>query len=216
MEEPPVLPVGWERVRDFVIGDTERPVTAKRTARTPGQLAVRVPRNGKERRVFAPCAFVGREGERVALYEDAACRLLLCLVDGRGREVDDERHHEVHDAQGRIIGTLRRIPPRTRPFKHSWRIDQPGRPPILGRNQWVSGDAREIAARVVERSLFGALDALASLGAEGGDQPAKPRTLEWRAEEKVVMVSEGSEKVTVKADWIDRRLAFAFALVGDR
>lgn len=211
-----MLPVGWERVRDFVVGNTERPVTARRTTPTFGPLAVRVPRNGKECRVFAPCAFIGREGERAALYEDAACRLLLCVIDGGGREAGAERHHDVHDAQGAVIGTLRRLPPRARPFKHGWRIDQPGRPPVLGRNEWVSGNAKDIAARVVEKSLFGALDALTSLGAEGGDRPARPRTLEWRAEDEVVMVSEGSEKVTVKADWLDRRLAFAFALVGDR
>ncbi|MFS8204865.1 hypothetical protein ACLVWQ_40105 [Streptomyces sp. CWNU-52B] len=54
------------------------------------------------------------------------------------------------------------------------------------------------------------------MGAEGGDQRSKSRSLEWRAGDKVVMVSEGSEKVTVRADWLDRRLAFAFALVGDR
>ncbi|MGV9271541.1 hypothetical protein ACWDRR_43645 [Kitasatospora sp. NPDC003701] len=211
-----MLPVAWERVRDFVVGNTERPVTARRRTPTFGPLAVRVPRNGTERRVLAPCAFIGREGERLALYVDAECRLLLCVIDDGGREVGAERHHDVHDARGGIVGTLCRIPPRARPLKHSWRIEQPGHPPILGRNEWVSGAARDIAARVVEKSFLGALDALTSLGAEGGDRPAKPRTLEWRAGDEVVMVSEGSKKVTVKGDGVDRRLAFAFALVGDR
>ncbi|MEV7525061.1 hypothetical protein [Streptomyces sp. NPDC091371] len=216
VEEPPVAPVAWERVRDFVVGNTERPVTAKRRTSSFGPLAVRVPRNGKDFRVFAPCAFVISEEEGYALYEDAESQKLLCRIDRAGREADAERHHDVHDGEGQLIGTLSRVPPSSRPFKHTWRIDQPGHPAVVGRNEWASGDGKAFAARVAEKSLYVAFTAVASLGAEGGDQPSRPRTLEWRADDKVVMVSLGSEEVTVKADWLDRRLAFAFALVGDR
>ncbi|MFD9332851.1 hypothetical protein ACFWBF_00285 [Streptomyces sp. NPDC060028] len=216
VEEPPVVPVGWERVRDFVVGNTERPVTAKRKKAAFGPLAVRVPKNGKDYRVFAPCAYVGHVEGDYALYEDADCLRVLCLVDRGGREVGGERHHDVHDGQGQLIGTLRRVPPRSRPFRHTWRIDQPGHPTVVGRNEWASGDAKAFTYRMVDKGLTEVLNAVTSLGAEGGDTPAKPRTLEWRAGDKVVMVSESSKKVTVKADWVDRRLAFAFALVGDR
>ncbi|MFD9356753.1 hypothetical protein [Streptomyces sp. NPDC060031] len=216
VEEPPVVPVGWQRVRDFVVGNTERPVTAKRKKAAFGPLAVRVPKNGKDYRVFAPCAYVGHVEEDYALYEDADCLRVLCLIDRGGREVDGERHHDVHDGQGQLIGTLRRVPPRSRPFRHTWRIDQPGHPTVVGRNEWASGDAKAFTYRMVDKGLTEALNAVTSLGAEGGDTRTKPRTLEWRAGDEVVMVSESSKKVTVKADWVDRRLAFAFALIGDR
>lgn len=62
----------------------------------------------------------------------------------------------------------------------------------------------------------GVLSAIGDLGGKDGDRRSGPRTLEWRANGKVVMVSEGSEKVSVRAGWLDRRLAFAFALVGDQ
>ncbi|MEU9080131.1 hypothetical protein [Kitasatospora sp. NPDC048538] len=80
----------------------------------------------------------------------------------------------------------------------------------------AGGSPKDALARAAGRLAVGVLGAVADLGADGGDHPAKPRTLEWRADGVVVMLSEGSEKVTVKAEWIDRRLAFAFALVGDR
>ncbi|MGY6024991.1 hypothetical protein [Streptomyces spinosirectus] len=77
-------------------------------------------------------------------------------------------------------------------------------------------NAKEIAERVAGRLFTGVLNAIGDLGGEGGDQRSGPRTLEWRAEGKIVTVSEGSEKVSVRAGWLDRRLAFAFVLVGDR
>jgi hypothetical protein len=80
----------------------------------------------------------------------------------------------------------------------------------------VSGEAKEIAGRVAGKLFTGVLSAIGDLGREGDDQRSGPRTLEWRADGKVLMVSEGSEKVSVRAGRLDRRLAFAFALVGDQ
>jgi hypothetical protein len=222
--EPPVEQVGWADVQTFVVSAVERPVTVKRKRAVSGKRAVRVARGSKDLRVLAPCAFVGsaatpesgvpsRPGH--TLYEDPEERRLLCYVEP-AVDIDGEQRFNVRDGQGQLVGALTRVPPKRRPFKHTWRIEQPGRPEIVGRNEWVSGDAKEIAGRMAGKLLGGVLNAVGDLGAEGGDQPAKPRTLEWRAEDKVVMVSEGSEKVTVRAGWIDRRLAFAFALVGDR
>ncbi|ANB07857.1 hypothetical protein SAM40697_3899 [Streptomyces ambofaciens] len=217
-------PVGWTDVRTFVVSSVERPSTVKRGRAVRGQPAVRVAAGPGELRVLAPCAYVGSAGAHPpalpsrpehTLYEDPALRHLLCrveppVIDG------GEWCHPVRDGRGELVGTLVRVPPRYRPLRHTWRIEQPGHPDIVGRNEWVSGDASEVAGRLVGGLIGGVLGAVADLGAEGGDQPSRPRSLEWRAEHKVVMTSVGSEEVTVHADWIDRRLAFAFALVGDR
>ncbi|RSS64857.1 hypothetical protein EF912_01035 [Streptomyces sp. WAC07061] len=109
VEEAPVVLVAWERVRDFVIGNTERPVTVNRRKATFGPPAVRVPKNGKDYRILAPCAYVGHVEENHALYADVARLSLLCLIDKAGRDVDGERHHDAHDGQGLLIGTLRRV-----------------------------------------------------------------------------------------------------------
>ncbi|WP_143664935.1 hypothetical protein [Streptomyces sp. TLI_55] len=221
-EEPPVEPVDWADVRTFVVSDIERPVTTKRKRLGFGKRAVRVAKGPKDLRVMAPCAFVA-SGPRPGLsapaahtlYEDAGESRLLCYVEP-AVEVDGEQRYVVRDGQGQELGTLTRVPPKRRPFKHTWRIEQPGHPPVSGLNEWVSGDAKEIAGRAAGKFIGGVLGAIGDLGAEGGDQPSKPRTLEWRAEDTVVMVSQGSAEVTVRAEWIDRRLAFAFALVGDQ
>lgn len=221
--EPPVEPVAWPDVRTFLVTSEERPATPKRKKTGWGQRAVRVPKGDRDYRVNAPCAYLAPENAAVpgpstpglTLYEDPEARRLLCYVDA-AREVGGERHHVVRDGRGEVLGTLRRIPPK-RPFRHTWRIDQPGRPEIAGRNEWVGGgSATEAAGRVAVKAAIGLVEAVLDFGAEGGDQPSKPRTLEWTADGAVVMVSEGSKEITVKADWLDRRLAFAFALVGDR
>ncbi|MEK8171355.1 hypothetical protein NKH77_23530 [Streptomyces sp. M19] len=105
--------------------------------------------------------------------------------------------------------------PARRPFKHTWRVEQPGHPEIVGRNQWATGDMKEIAGRGTGRFVMELVDSVASLGVERDATAKKARTLEWRAGEQVVMVSQGNT-CTVRADWFDRRLAFAFALLGDR
>ncbi|WP_263166700.1 hypothetical protein [Streptomyces sp. SCSIO ZS0520] len=218
--EPPVEPVDWVRVRQFSVGTVERPATAKRKRVGWGPSAVRVPKGGKDHRVLAPCAWLGDSAQhglpsapRLTLFADPERTRLLCYVE-EGVDVAGEQHFAVRDGDGGHIGTLKRIPPK-RPFRHTWRIEQPGHPEITGRNEWLSGDAKEIAGHAAGRAFSLALDAVTSFGNEGGDQPEKRRPLQWRAEDKVVMESEGSKTVTVKADWVDRRLAFAFALVGD-
>lgn len=223
-EEPPVEPVGWADVQTFVVSAVERPLTVKRKRAVTGMPAVRVARGSKDLRVLAPCAFLGSDRTRRpglnslpehTLYEDPDAQRLLCSVDP-AVDADGEQRYVVRDAEGQSLGTLTRVPPKRRPFKHTWRIEQPGHPEIVGRNEWVSGDAKEIAGRVAGKFLGGVLNAIGDMGAEGGDQSSKSRSLEWRARDEVVMVSEGTGQVSVRAGWIDRRLAFAFALVGDR
>ncbi|MEW2266346.1 hypothetical protein ACGF5T_00025 [Streptomyces sp. NPDC047853] len=224
VDEPPVEPIEWVDVQTFVISSVERPATVKRKYAVRGTPAVRVVQGPDALRVMAPCAFLGNaEAHPPALssrpehtlYEDPGLRRLLCHVEPPVDE-EGEQRHLVRDGRGQVLGKLTRVPPKHRPLRHTWRIEQPGHPAIVGRNEWVSGDAKEIAGRVAGRLLGTVVSAVADLGAEGGDQRSKPRSLDWRVGDEVVMASEGSEQVTVHADWIDRRLAFAFALVGDR
>ncbi|MCX5293785.1 MULTISPECIES: hypothetical protein [unclassified Streptomyces] len=219
-EEAPVEPVSWETVFRFAVGSVERPKSPKRLRSVWGKPAVRVPTGSKDYPVLAPCAFLGSSSvpnlpsrPELTLFEDVDARRLLCYVE-EAREVDGEQHHAVRDAQGQLIGTLRRVPPK-RPFKHTWRIDQPGQPEIVGRNEWASGSTGEVAARVAIRATFEAVDGLFSTGNDDGAKK-KARSLEWRAGDNVVMTSEGSVQVKIEANWLDRRLAFAFALVGDK
>ncbi|MFD7428328.1 hypothetical protein ACFV6Z_14910 [Streptomyces sp. NPDC059818] len=71
--------------------------------------------------------------------------------------------------QGGVLGTLRRIPPR-RPFRHTWRIDQPGRPEIVGRDEWAAGDS---AAEAVGRV------AVKAAGRPGRGRSNGPWTVRW-------------------------------------
>jgi hypothetical protein len=220
-DEPAVPVVDWTDVREFTVSNVVKPVGPGRKRPVFGPRAVRVPTGA----VQAPCAFCvpGLPASRspepsvtgIRLYEDEAAQRLLCFLDP-AEEVDGERHHRVRDGQGAVLGTIRRIPPSKRPFKHTWRIDQPGHPEIVGRNQWATDDPKEFLGRGAEKVVFGVLESVFSFGAEGGDQPLKPRTLEWKAEGEPVMTSQGNESVTIKANWLDRRIAFAYALLGDR
>lgn len=47
--------------------------------------------------------------------------------------------------------------------------------------------------------------------AEGGDQPATSRVLEWRADGEPVLRSDRDRRFLIRAAWLDRRLAFAYA-----
>ncbi len=145
----------------------ERPETPERNTESQGAHAVRVPRGGKFDKVLAPCAYVasGRSqglpaAPEPTLFEDAAQRRPLCYV-APPREVDRKRHHVVHDGQGQVIGTVKRIPPK-RPLRHTWRIEQPGYPEITGRNEWVSGRLKDVAGRADGRAPHGALDGMLS------------------------------------------------------
>ncbi|MEU3959951.1 hypothetical protein AB0F42_09030 [Streptomyces buecherae] len=223
-QEPALPPVDWANVGEFTIGGVERPITPHRKRAVRGPRAIRVPSGGKNYRVYAPCAYCAPPSAPTlpgvtgpCLYEDEAAERLLCSLNDVG-ESDGEHQHQVRDARGELIGSITRIPPSKRMFKHTWRIEQVGQPEIIGRNQWASGDTKDIVENGVSKVVFGALkSAVTSLGAEESDHhDSRERTLEWRAEGNVVMVSQGGKWVTIKAGWVDRRLAFAFALLGDR
>ncbi|KIF76128.1 hypothetical protein QR77_24070 [Streptomyces sp. 150FB] len=226
--EPPLEKVDWSTVGRFVISSQERPATRKRPSVTYGERAVRVPSGGVDALVLSPCAYlprltpaerkaaVGRPDDRLRdriLYEDPDRLRVLCTID-EPLEAGGDRHHEVRDADGRSLGTIRRVAPK-RPFRHTWRIDHPGRGEITGRGEWANRDTKGILGHAAAGLVLGLIDSAAGLGADGGDQATGRRKLEWRLGTEVVMTSKGSAEISVHADWFDRRLAFAFALIGD-
>lgn len=226
-EEAPVPVVEWARVREFTLGTVERPITKKRTLPVRGPRAIRVPEGGGESKVFAPCAYVARVAPPApdaamepCLYEDPESQRLLCYL--MAEDIGDgERRYRVHDADDAVIGVVRRVPPPSKLFKHTWRMEQPGRPQIVGRNEWVSGGVKRIADRAADKALTEALSSLPYVlpGGEsvthGGGSQRRSRKLEWWSGDELVMVSQSIKAIAVKADWLDRRLAFAFAVIGD-
>lgn len=199
--------IEWNQVREFTLGTVARPATRKRNRIEWGPQAIRVPQGPKNDRVFRPCAYVA-SGGRLSL--DSEEKQLLCSVAETA-----ENRFEVRDEQAGLIGTITRVPSGRPLLRPTWRIDQPGRPEIVGRTEWLSGQPKELAAKAAGRLFIGVLDAISSAGDEGGDQATKQRVLEWRAGDEIVMLSEGSKSVTVKADWLDRRLPFAYALIAE-
>ncbi|MFF0268375.1 hypothetical protein [Kribbella sp. NPDC004536] len=196
---------GWESVREFTLGNVERPATRTRNRIEWGPNAIRVASGAKDDRVLTPCAYVGTDR---SLYLDADLTQLLCRVHGTS-----EHTWSVLDADGTELGTITRIPSARPLLRPNWTITQPGHPELLGRTEWLSGPPTRLAAKAASRLLVGVLDGLTGIGDEGGDQPTKTRTLEWRAGNEVAMYSEGTSLVTIQADWLDRRLPFAYCLI---
>jgi hypothetical protein len=198
---------GWESVREFTLGNVERPATRTRNRIEWGPKAIRVPSGSRDERVLTPLAYVGPDR---SLYLDAELTRLLC----RALPVS-EHAWSVRDAADAEIGTITRIPSGRPLIRPNWRITQPGHPELLGRTEWLSGDPKQLAEKAAGRLFTGVLDALTSFGAEGGDQPTKQRILEWRAGDDIVMLSEATKSISIKADWLDRRLAFAYTLIAE-
>ncbi|MET7279506.1 hypothetical protein ABZS29_14820 [Kribbella sp. NPDC005582] len=199
--------IEWNQVRAFTLSDVARPATRKRNRIEWGPKAIRVPQGPKNDRVFTPCAYVA---PGAALTLDAEGKQLLCSVAGT-----TENTYEVRDDQTELIGTITRIPSARPLLRPTWRINQPGHPEIIGRTEWLSGSPKELAAKAAGRLFTGVLDAVFSAADEGGDQLSKDRILEWRADDEVVMLSESTKSVTIKTDWLDRRLPFAYTLIAD-
>ncbi|MFF4837282.1 hypothetical protein [Streptomyces sp. NPDC001315] len=217
VDEPPVPVVPWADAWEFALTDEERPVTLQRKRPVLGIRAVRVPHGGGAQKVNAPCAFLPPQGaaDDLRLYEDAEGRRLLCSVDDP-EEADGARHYRVRDGQGQVVGTVRRIPPLKHALKPTWRIEQPGRPEIVSSAEWAKGGVTEMVQKGAGKFLLGAVQAVADMGAEGGDQPAKSRALEWKADGELVLTSDADRRFLVRAEWLDRRLVFAYALLRAR
>ncbi|MGW7686021.1 hypothetical protein ACWGID_35075 [Kribbella sp. NPDC054772] len=196
---------GWENVGEFTLGNVERPATRTRNRIEWGPNAIRSPEGPRDDRVFRPCAYVGRDR---SLYLDAELNELLCSVSPSG-----ENHWTVADAHAETVGTIERLPSSRPLLRPNWRIEQPGHAALVGRTDWLSGTPARLAAKAVSRLIVGIVDGLTGVGDEGGDQPARVRTLEWRSGKEIAMYSEGTTLITIRSDWLDRRLAFAYTLV---
>ncbi|MGA5893794.1 hypothetical protein [Streptomyces venetus] len=215
VDEPPIPVVPWTDAWEFAITEEERPATGQRKRAALGVRAFRVPHGSGDQRVNAPCAFFPPQASTAngrRLYEDAEGSRLLCSLD-EPQDVEGRRHHEVRDAGGQVIGTIQRIAPLKHAVKPTWRIAQPGHPEIVSSAEWVKGGPKEMVQRGAGKLLLGVVQAVADMGAEGGDQPAKSRVLEWKAGDELVLTSEGDLRFLVRAAWLDRRLVFAYALL---
>ncbi|MFD6168157.1 hypothetical protein [Streptomyces coeruleorubidus] len=215
VDEPPIHVSPWTDAWEFAITDEERPATAQRKRAVLGVRAFRVPQGSGAQRVNAPCAFFppqpsAADGRR--LYEDAEGGRLLCSLD-EPQDVDGRRHYAVRDVRGQVIGTIQRIAPLKHALKPTWRIAQPGHPDIVTSAEWAKGGPREMVQRGAGKMLLGVVQAVSDMGAEGGDQPAKSRVLEWKAGDELVLTSESDHRFLVRAAWLDRRLVFAYALL---
>ncbi|MEU6442681.1 hypothetical protein [Streptomyces sp. NPDC047046] len=214
--DAPLATVDWRDVERFVLGTLERARSPKRPRDVRGPMAVRVRQDDPLGAVFAPCAFRGAltgplpSGvSEKRWFEDRECLRVLCHVDD-GVEEGGVRRHQVKDGSGAVIGTIERHPPQGRRKRPSWRIQQPGHPEIVGRSD----------GELIARGLVGVFEFAEEFvsGALVGDgrarKPKKPPLIGWRDESgNSVMISRGKEH-TVRVAWLDRRLAFAFALLG--
>ncbi|MFD4545642.1 hypothetical protein [Streptomyces sp. NPDC058466] len=226
-DEPSVEPVSWNGAGWFVIGDVVRPAASRRKALT-GPWAVRVPDIQEGVRYYAPTALVSRSDGEVPsyeLYEASEPGGSLCSLT----PLKGGARYRVTDAQGQEVGVVHRTPAAKRAVQHGWWLQQPGHPDIVARYRWATGSAKEIAARGREKAARGAgglvggvVDSVFGLGAEGGDQSGgsyTPKPVTWRAEgedEAVVLTSghtEGFRTYVLVASWLDRRLAFAMAVL---
>ncbi|MFF2312218.1 hypothetical protein ACFVVJ_21280 [Streptomyces albidoflavus] len=212
---PPVAAVDWRPVHRVMVSGYERPETRTTKRSVMGSPAIRTPGRDEAGLILAPCAFIGRDADTARL-PDASHTLflneertrLLCWV-GVPRQVDGDDHFSVHGPGGEALGVVCRVSGRLL-RRHTWRIEQPGQPEITGVGEWTR--AREEAGPVGKIGSFAgqAFDALA--GGDGEDMAE--RKLVWHAGQEKVMDSRGGT-VDIRAEWLDRRLAFTFALIGD-
>jgi len=178
-------------------------------------------------RYFAPAVLVCPSEDQTPsyrLYDATEPSALLCtLTPEKGGA-----RYRVTDAQGTELGLARRTPAAKRTIQHSWWLQQPGRSDIVARYHWARGSAKQVArrgketaGRVAGEVVEGVIDSVLSFGAEdtraGGSYTPKPVT--WREagqEDSVVLTSghmEGISTYLPQASWLDRRLAFALAVL---
>ncbi|WP_078974277.1 hypothetical protein [Embleya scabrispora] len=202
----------WQRVTAFRYGPLSSDASKRRTSGPAGSgVGVRILRGGGPGDFFTPCALAGNDRRSLYLPDGD----LLCTVDP-AETIDDVRHDRVRAADGEPVGTIRRIPPTRRPLKHTWRIDQPGRPEIVGRNLFATTDPRRLAAHTADTALSLTFDTVLG-GPDGSIGAVRPRVLAWKAAGDLVMTTDGhGQPVRILAPWVDRRLAFVFAMLGDR
>lgn len=220
---PEIDPLPWDRAGHFLVSDVLRPSGLVRKAERD-RRAIRVPTAHKGTRYYAPCVWVtATEGETpsYALHDATDPGTLVCALTPE----DGGTCYRVTDAGGAELGLVHRTPAAKRAVQHAWWFRQPGHPDVVARYQWARS-AKGIAANGQERLVQGAVavvggvvGALLDGGAEGGDHSRGPRPVAWRTQddtETVVLTSmpvEGVRTYLTHAPWLDRRLAFALAVL---
>ncbi|MFJ8308934.1 MULTISPECIES: hypothetical protein [unclassified Streptomyces] len=222
--EPPSLePVHWDSISKFTIGTASRP-TARGSA-GPGPLAVRVEKRSGRDVHLVPSVFVVLPGPEASptesgfrLYEDDAAQRLLCSVTpDAGTGDDGSRRYRVRDGKGQEVGSVFRGPAAKRLVQHGWWLEQPGRPEVVARYHWAKGGAGQVLGRTAGKALGSVVGSVMGLGADDSNTSrgsAKPVT--WKAGEQVAMtsaLSDGVKWYLAQASWLDRRLAFALAVL---
>ncbi len=225
-EDPQIAPVPWDTEGPFVIGDVVRP-TAFRQKGLSGRRAVRMSVTLDGVRYFAAAAYVERRVPEVRsyqLYDARRAQELLCTIAPVSGGGGGERY-EVRDQAGRELGLVFRTAAAKRAVQHGWWLRQPGHPDIVARYHWARGSAKDIAARGREAGVRGAGGLVAGVvdsvitGDTAADsrssvRPTKPVT--WRADDMVALTAghtQGIKSYTPQASWLDRRLAFALAVL---
>ncbi|WP_431033261.1 hypothetical protein ACQYWQ_08050 [Streptomyces sp. P6-2-1] len=224
--DPPVVPVRWDTEGGFVVGEVVR-LSARRKKGLVGRRAVRMPVTLDGERYFAPAAFVVQrdpEARSYELHDATEAEGPLCTVEpasgGRGGE-----RYQVRDRAGQELGTVFRTPAAKRAVQHGWWLRQPGHPDVIARYHWAKGTAREIAGRGADAAVRGAGSLAGSFvdslvyGDSAGPRdssaaPAKPVT--WRADDEVALTAGHTQGLRIyvpRASWLDRRLAFALAVL---
>ncbi|MFD9822738.1 hypothetical protein [Streptomyces violascens] len=225
--DPPVVPVRWDTEGGFVVGEVVRP-SAFRKKGLVGRRAVRMPVTLDGERYFAAAAFVEQRDPEVRsyeLYDATEAEGLLCTVEpasgGRGGE-----RYQVRDQAGQELGVVFRTPAAKRAVQHGWWLRQPGHPDVVARYHWAKGSAKEIAGRGADAAVRGAGSLVGSVvdsvlygeqAASDNHSPARPtKPVTWRADDEVALTAghpQGIKLYAPQASWLERRLAFALAVL---
>ncbi|MFB7646103.1 hypothetical protein CG740_20430 [Streptomyces sp. CB01201] len=230
-EEPQIAPVPWDTEGPFVVGEVVRPAAVRQKGLS-GRRAVRMSVTLDGVRYFAAAAFVEQRAPEVRsyeLYDATRAQELLCTIapvrGGGGSGSGSGERYAVRDQAGRELGLVFRTGAAKRTVQHGWWLRQPGHPDIVARYHWARGGAKQIAARGRDATVRGADGLVAGVvdsviaGATAADsrshvRPTKPVT--WCAEDEVALTAghtQGIKSYIPQASWLDRRLAFALAVL---
>ncbi|MFG2722960.1 hypothetical protein ACGFW5_32365 [Streptomyces sp. NPDC048416] len=221
-EPPSFEPVHWDSVSKFTIGTASRSTTRRGTVQGP--LAVRVEKHAGGVVHLVPSAYVALPASEkpsaeagFRLCEDETGSRLLCSVTlDAGTEEDGSRRYRLHDGQGQEVGSVFRGSASRRLVQHGWWLEQPGHPEVVARYHWAKGSAGQILGRTAGKALGSVVGSVMGLGAEGGDTSGAPKPVTWKSGEQVAMTSALSGHLKwylARASWLDRRLAFALAVL---
>ncbi|MFG3283256.1 hypothetical protein [Streptomyces sp. NPDC048111] len=215
----------WDAEGPFMIGEVVRPAASRRK-KLVGRHAVRRSVTIDGVRYFAAAAFIEQQdpGSRIYTLHDATqAQEVVCTVapaDGAGGE-----RYLVRDGAGHELGVVFRTGAAKRAVQHGWWLRQPGHPDVVARYHWARGSARDIASRGTDTAVRGAGSLAASvvesvlfgeLAGQDTNHTRPNRPVTWRAGDEVALTAghtQGVKSYIPHASWLDRRLAFALAVL---